>query len=109
MILYSHWSSAFLGYFQHNSCVVQPTVLAFPSDELVDMITRCGLNRLNQFATYLTIHLKNSRRDVKLLSLLTQLDEILYTGLPLNRDEEAWAYQNHLNLRVSDLHVTAIY
>ncbi|KAF7424658.1 hypothetical protein PC9H_009968 [Pleurotus ostreatus] len=90
---------AFLGYFQHNACVVQPTVLAFPSEELVDMITRCGLNRLNQFATYLTIHLKNSRRDPKLLSLLAQLDEILYTGLPLNRDEEAWAYQNNLNLR----------
>ncbi|KAG5220182.1 amp- ligase [Salix suchowensis] len=90
---------AFLGYFQHNACVVLPTVLAFPSEELVDMITRCGLNRLNQFATYLSIHLKNSRRDAKLLSLLAQLDEILYTGLPLNRDEEAWAYQNNLNLR----------
>ncbi|KAJ8453584.1 hypothetical protein ONZ45_g19656 [Pleurotus djamor] len=90
---------ATLGYMQHGTCVVLPTTLGFSSEELVDMITRCGLNRLNQFATYLTIHLKNSRRDPKLLSLLSQLDEILYTGLPLAREEEDWAYQNQLNLR----------
>src|SRR5271154_4174763 len=52
--------SAF-GNLQHRSCTVQPTNIAFSSEELVGMVQRCGLNRLNQFATFLIKHLRNSR------------------------------------------------
>lgn len=90
-----------IGSLQYGSCVIQPTAIAFSPTELVDMIHRCGLNRLNQFATFLAIHLRASRTDSKLLSLLGNLDEILYSGLPLPREDEEWAYQNGLKLRVS--------
>ena len=60
----------FLGTLQHGSCVVQPTKLNYDSEELIDMINRCGLNRLNAFGSWLGMHLKNSRQDAKLLSLL---------------------------------------
>jgi len=66
----------------------------------VDMVERCGLNRLNQFATFLTTHLKNSRTNPKLVTLLAGLDEVLYSGLPLAREEEEWAYRNRINLKV---------
>ncbi|RDB17511.1 hypothetical protein Hypma_001208 [Hypsizygus marmoreus] len=89
----------FIGTLQHGSCVIQPTAISFSSGELVDMIHRCGLNRLNQFATFLANHLRASRTDAKLLSLLQGLDEILYSGLPLAREEEEWAYRNGLKLR----------
>ncbi len=65
------------------------------------MIHRCGLNRLNQFAAFLANHLRKSRTDKNLLSKLVELDEVLYSGLPLPRDEEEWAYKNGIKLRVS--------
>jgi hypothetical protein len=89
-----------LGSLQHGACTIQPTKIAFTSDELVDMIHRCGLNRLNQFATFLGAHLRNSRNDSKLLALLGNLDEVIYSGLPLAREEEDWAYRNGIKLRV---------
>ncbi|KAG6918488.1 hypothetical protein DXG01_014115 [Tephrocybe rancida] len=67
--------------------------------QLVDMIHHAGLNRLNQFAAFLSNHLKAARLDPKLLTLLSGLDEILYSGLPLPREDEDWAYKNGLKLR----------
>jgi hypothetical protein len=89
-----------LGSLQHGSCVIQPTKIAFSTDELFDMVHRCGLNRLNQFATFLVSHLRNSRLNPKVLSLLVSLDEVLYSGLPLAREEEEWALHNGINLTV---------
>jgi len=65
------------------------------------MITRCGLNRLKQFATFLGHHLRNSKTNPKLLQALVQLDEVFYSGLALGREEEAWAFQNGVNLQVN--------
>ncbi|KIL70723.1 hypothetical protein M378DRAFT_66741 [Amanita muscaria Koide BX008] len=92
-------SFMFLGTLQHGSCVIQPTKINFSSEELVDMIERCGLNRLNQFATFLSNHLRNSRNDRKLLSKLQGLEEVVFTGLPLPRDDEEWAMKNGVQLR----------
>ncbi|KAJ7706068.1 hypothetical protein B0H17DRAFT_609147 [Mycena rosella] len=88
-----------IGSLQHGSCVIQPTQISFPSEELVAMVHGCGLNRLNQFASFLANHLRASRLDPKLLSLLCSLDEVLYSGMPLAREEEEWAYRNGINLR----------
>jgi hypothetical protein len=90
----------FLGSLQHGSCVIQPTRINFSSDELVDMINRCGLNRLNQFAAFLSSHLRNSRIDCTLLAKLQGLDEVLYSGLPLSRDDKEWAMRNGIKLKV---------
>ncbi|KAF9499759.1 acetyl-CoA synthetase-like protein [Pleurotus eryngii] len=88
-----------LGTLQHGSCVIQPTAINFSSEELHVMIQDCGLNRLNQFATFLANHLRKSRQDPKLLSKLVDLDEILYSGLPLAREEEQWAYHHGMKIR----------
>lgn len=90
-----------IGTLQHGSCVIQPTVIAFSPEELVDMIHRCHLNRLRQFAAFLAMQLRASRHDTKLLSLLAGLDEVLYTGMALPREEEEWAYHSGLPIRVS--------
>ncbi|PCH33823.1 acetyl-CoA synthetase-like protein [Wolfiporia cocos MD-104 SS10] len=88
-----------IGALQHGTCIIQPTAIAFSSDELVAMINFCGLNRLTQFASFLAIHLRNSREDARLLAMLQGLDEVLYAGLPLPLDEENWARQNELLLK----------
>ncbi|CAK5280265.1 unnamed protein product [Mycena citricolor] len=88
-----------IGSLQHGSCVIQPTQIGFSAEELCAMVHRCGLNRLNQFAAFLASHLRASRTDPKLLSLLCGLDEVLYSGMPLPREEEEWAYRSGIKLR----------
>lgn len=89
------------GSLYHGSCTIQPTSLAFTSEELLDMITRCGLNRLKQFATFLGHHLRASKTNPRLLQALVQLDRVGYGGIALGREEEAWALQNGINLLVN--------
>ncbi|KAI3602834.1 amp-ligase [Moniliophthora roreri] len=88
-----------MGSLQHGSCVVQPTTIPFSSEELIDMIHRCGLNRLNQFAAFLASQLRASCSNPKLLSMLSNLDEVLYSGMPLPREEQEWALRNNINLK----------
>jgi hypothetical protein len=70
------------------------------------MIQDCGVNRLNQFATFLAQHLRNSRQNPKLLALLQTLDDALYSGLALPREEEEWARGNGIRLRVSFISIS---
>ena len=91
----------FIGTLQHGSCVIQPTSINFSSEELIDMIRRCGLNRLNQFASFLSGHFRNACQDAKLLLMLLSLDDVLYSGLPLSQEEEQWALKSGIKLRVS--------
>ncbi|KAF7796058.1 hypothetical protein EIP86_007229 [Pleurotus ostreatoroseus] len=88
-----------LGALQHGSCTIQPSAINFSSDELVAMIQNAGLNRLNAFATFLANHIRIAREDPKLAGLLVGLDEVLYSGLPLGREEEDWAMRNGLPIR----------
>ena len=64
------------------------------------MILRCGLNRLHQFASFLCTHIRGARLNPKLLALLQSLDSVLYSGLPLPKDEEAFIHANGLNVVV---------
>ena len=89
-----------LGALQHGSCTIQPTRIDFSSEELVDMIRRCQLNRLNQFATFLGSHIRHCRNNPKLLAFVQSLDEVLYSGLPLPREEEDYAYTAGIRLVV---------
>ncbi|KAI0089764.1 acetyl-CoA synthetase-like protein [Irpex rosettiformis] len=88
-----------IGALQHGSCTIQPSAISFSSSELMYMIAKCSLNRLNQFSTFLSTHLRNSQNNPKLLNMLSGLDEVLYSGLPLGRDEEQWAFNNGIKIR----------
>lgn len=95
-----HFGQSFMlsGMIQHGSCTVQFTKPGFSSDELVDMVQRCGLSRMNQFPTFLSQHLRNSRHDPKLLAYLQGLDEILISGLMMSPEDEEWVYRNGIKL-----------
>lgn len=96
----------FIGTLQHGACVIQPTTIAFSSEELVDMVIRCGLNRLNQFAAFLMKHFRNAREDAKLLSIIKHLDDVLYSGMPLPYEDEQWALKSGIRLRVGFIGVS---
>lgn len=67
------------------------------------MIHRCGLNRLNQFSTFISSHFRKARESPKLLTDLQMLNSVLYSGLPMPQEEEDWAYRNGLKLSVSEI------
>jgi len=64
------------------------------------MITRCSLTRISQLANLLGRHLRNSKTNPELLQALIQLDRVTYSGSALGREEEAWALQNGIDIRV---------
>ncbi|KAH9836184.1 acetyl-CoA synthetase-like protein [Rhodofomes roseus] len=87
-----------VGSLQNGACTVQPTTVDFSSEELLDMIVRCRLNRLTQFPAFLGIHMRNSRQNPKLLAQLHALDEIFYSGQAMPQEDEEWAYKNDMKL-----------
>ncbi|KAI0763479.1 acetyl-CoA synthetase-like protein [Trametes elegans] len=89
----------FLASVQNGACTIQPRTVTFSTDELVHMITHGGLNRLNQFPAFFAVHARAARLNPKLLALLRGLDEILYSGQQMPREDEEWAYANDLPLR----------
>ena len=89
----------FLASFQNGACTIQPKAVTFPTDELVHMIMQGGLNRLNQFPACFAVHARAARQNPKLLALLRGLDEILYSGQQMPREDEEWAYANDLQIR----------
>ncbi len=62
------------------------------------MVQRCGLTRINQFPTFLSQHIRNSRHNPKLLALLQGLDQILISGLMMSPEDEEWVYSNGIKL-----------
>ena len=85
----------------YGSCTIQPTSIPLSEEELLDMITRCGLNRLREFSTFLGYRLRKSKTNPKLFQALVQLDEVQYSGSHLGPEDEAWALQNGISLQVN--------
>lgn len=90
------------GSLQHGSSTIQPSRLDFSAKELIDMISRCGLNRLHQFATFLSLIITRAREDNVLLRHLQDLDKIVYSGLSLPQRDEKFCYLNRLKLVVTE-------
>lgn len=93
---------------QHGACTIQPTKINFSAEELTDMVIHCGLNRLHQFATFLSVHLHCARENPKLLSYLLSLDTIMYSGLPLSQEDENFSIRSGLKLMASCMNPSAI-
>ena len=89
----------FLASFQNGAATIQPRAVTFSSEELAHMIAHGGLNRLNQFPAFFAVHVRRAREDPKFLALLKTLDEVLYSGQPMPREDEEWAYSQDLPIR----------
>lgn len=75
--------------------------MEFSTEELLEMIEQCGLNRIAVYATFLSTHIRNAQKDEKVLKAMQALRQILHTGVSLNREEEDWAFAHDLSLTVS--------
>jgi hypothetical protein len=92
---------AFLGAAYNGACTVQSSSMAFPTEELLGMITHCGLNRVLLYATFLSMHIRNAQKDEKTLKAMRGLRQILHTGVALHHEDEEWAFSHGLPLTVN--------
>lgn len=74
--------------------------MAMPTAELVELIKTCGLNRVAMYAPFLSVHIKAAQSDPAVLSALQSCRQILHTGVSLNAEDEAWAYEHGLPITV---------
>ncbi|KAH9937149.1 acetyl-CoA synthetase-like protein [Fomitopsis serialis] len=95
-----HMAQTFMlvGTLQNGSCMVQSTQQAYPTEELLDMVHRCGVNRLNIFPPFLANHLRNSRKDPDLLAAMQGLDEVLIAGLSMSEEDQQWVQTQGINV-----------
>jgi len=82
----------------HGACIVKMPKTNFAFDEIVDMVERCGLNMLSQFPPFLIAHIRRSRSDPKVLSVLKNMKRITFGGTVLPKEEEEWACSQQMPL-----------
>jgi hypothetical protein len=93
-------SEAFHGAAVHGCCTVQASSMAMPPAEMVQMVRTCGLNRLVQYGTFVSAHIRAAQADEDVKRALQGMRQILYTGVALNVEDERWAAENGLRLTV---------
>jgi hypothetical protein len=74
--------------------------MAMPPAEMVQMVRTCGLNRLVQYGTFVSAHIRAAQEDEDVKRALQGMRQILYTGVALNVEDERWAVENGLRLTV---------
>lgn len=79
--------------------------MGMSTDELVAIIKDCGVNRVVLYAPFLSSHIRNAKTHPQVLDLLRTCRQIIHTGVPLNGDEEQWAYANGLPIMVRSLSI----
>jgi acyl-coenzyme A synthetase/AMP-(fatty) acid ligase len=72
------------------------------ADEFLAMVRQCGLNRLLQYATWLSALIEVAKKNEEVLKALQGLRQVMYTGLAMNPKDEAWAYAHGIPLTVCD-------
>jgi hypothetical protein len=70
------------------------------TSEIVQMVQVAGVNRLVFYATFLGSHFEHARKDLKVLKVLQGCRQILHTGVPLDKENEEWAYNNGIPITV---------
>lgn len=91
---------AFHGVTAYGCCVVQASSMAMGPEELLAMTRDCGLNRLVQYAPFVSKHIRAAQQDAEVKRVLQSMRQILHTGVALNPEDEKWGLENRLVLTV---------
>lgn len=67
-------------------------------EELLAMTRDCGLNRLVQYAPFVSKHIRAAQQDAEVKRVLQSMRQILHTGVALNPEDEKWGLENGLVL-----------
>ncbi|KAJ7165687.1 hypothetical protein C8R43DRAFT_1061684 [Mycena crocata] len=81
----------------------KPSFPLFPSEELVQLVLKGGLNRLNTFAPLVIPHIMAAQAQLKsgddtVLRVLQNMRSIVYGGMPMLPVFEDWGFEHKLPL-----------
>ncbi|KAF5362927.1 hypothetical protein D9758_007080 [Tetrapyrgos nigripes] len=86
----------YIGCVLYGGCMIMPSTLSFSTQELLNMIKCCGLNRLSQYSMLMQPVLERARREPEFFQTLKGLRSVLYGGTSLAPEIELWAHQSGL-------------
>lgn len=89
------YKSAFTG-----GAFIQTSRPDISAEEFLAMVKECGLNRLLQYATWLSALISVAKKNEAVLKALQGLRQVVYTGLSMNPEDEAWALAHDIPLTV---------
>lgn len=79
---------------------MQSSSMAIKIPEFVNMVRECGLTVLVLYATFLADVIRAAKEDATVKDALKSLNQIIHTGVALNKDQEEWAYENGIRITV---------
>ncbi|KAK7464738.1 hypothetical protein VKT23_005944 [Stygiomarasmius scandens] len=88
----------YLGCVLQGGCMIMPSSLSFSTEEILNMIKCCGLNRLCQYSMMMQPVLERARREPDFFQTLKGLRTIMYGGTSLAPEIELWAHESGLNM-----------
>ncbi|KAJ7717991.1 putative amp-CoA ligase [Mycena metata] len=88
--------TTFLAASFRGFCTAQSPAMGMSTEELMNMVKSCGLNRMAVYATFLSTYIRAAQQDEKVLSALQAFRQIVHTGVALNPEDEEWAHLNHI-------------
>ncbi|OJT05027.1 hypothetical protein TRAPUB_4183 [Trametes pubescens] len=91
----------FLGAVHTGACLAQSSSMAVSPQEFLGLVQVCGLTRLILYATFLSEIIRAGKKDETIREALKSLRQIFHTGVALNKEDEAWAYENGLRMITS--------
>jgi hypothetical protein len=65
------------------------------------MVRQCGLNRVLQYGSWLSVLVNVARTNKEVLEAMRGLRQVVYTGVAMNPEDEAWALANGIPVTVS--------
>ena len=74
--------------------------MAMKVPEFVNMTRECSLTVLVLYATFLSDLIRAGREDPAVRDALQSLNQIIHTGVALNKEDEEWAYEHKLRITV---------
>ncbi|THU93677.1 acetyl-CoA synthetase-like protein [Dendrothele bispora CBS 962.96] len=88
----------YLGCVLYGGCMIMPSTLSFSTEELLNMIKCCGLNRLCQYSMMMQPALERAQREPEFFQTLKGMRTIMYGGTSLAPEMELWAHESGLNM-----------
>ena len=80
--------------------MVQPSSMDIPGQEFLNMARLCKLSTGVLYATFLGKLIREAQQDPHLRDAMKGVGQIIYTGVALQKEEEAWAFANNMNIVV---------
>ncbi|OBZ67951.1 hypothetical protein A0H81_12151 [Grifola frondosa] len=86
-------ASCILVLTRSGSCLVQTSGREIGAEEFLAMVRDCGLNRLAQYAPWLSKLISVARQRPDVLEALRGLRQVAYTGASISTEDEKWAIE----------------